>query len=190
MERELRINEAIRAPQVRVIGEEGGQLGIMPIAQALSLARSRNLDLIEVAPQAVPPVCRILDYGKFIYERHKREKEARKAQKAIEVREMRFRPKTGAFHQEIKAKRVRKFLEQGAKVRLRVLFRGRENTHPEVGFSLLQDLAKMLEDVGAVDTQPQMEGRSVFMILAPLKRKTANKQAKVEERADAKDQNP
>lgn len=183
----MRINQEIRAPQVRVIGEDGGQLGIMPIAQALTLARSRNLDLIEVAPQAAPPVCRIVDYGKFIYERQKREKEARKAQKAIEVREMRFRPKTGAFHQQIKAKRVRKFLEQGAKVRLRVLFRGREITHPEVGYSLLQELAKMLEDVGATDTQPQMEGRSVFMILAPAKRKPASKPTKVEEVADAKD---
>lgn len=156
-----------------MIAEDSQQLGVLPIAQALAMARTRNLDLIEVAPQAVPPVCRILDYGKFIYERHKREKEARKAQKAIEVREMRFRPKTGAFHQQIKAKRIRKFLNEGAKVRVRVLFRGREITHPEVGQAILMELVKMLEDVGVLDTQPQMEGRSLFMILAPAKKKSS-----------------
>lgn len=183
-ERKLRVNQQIRAREVRLIDENGQQLGVFPLSQALAMARTRNLDLVEVAPQTVPPVCRILDYGKFLYERRKKEREARKAQKAIEVKEIRLRPKTGNFHRQLKVKRIREFLADGAKVKVRILFRGREITHPEVGRGILQELTKSLEDVAAVEMAPQMEGRSLFLLLAPARKKSAGSSK------DAQDKNP
>lgn len=157
----------IRAPEVRVIAEDGEQLGIMSPSQALQLAHERDLDLVEVAPNAKPPVCRLLDFGKYQYEQAKRERQARKAQKQIEVKEVRLRPKTGEHDTEVRLKQARKFLESGAKVKVRVRFRGREIYHPEVARDILSEFAERLSDVGEVEIRPNMEGRSLLMILAP-----------------------
>ncbi len=139
----------------------------MPPRQALQLAQERDLDLVEVAPSAKPPVCRILDFGKYQYEQAKRERLARKAQKQIEVKEVRLRPKTGEHDTEVRLRHARKFLVSGAKVKVRVRFRGREIRHPEVAREILSDFAKQLSDVGEIETYPNMEGRSLLMILAP-----------------------
>lgn len=152
---------------MRVIGEDGRQLGVMTRAEALALAREQGIDLVEVAPQADPPVCRLTDFGKFQYERAKREREARKAQKEVEVKEIRLRPKTGEHDIEVVLRRARRFLQDGSKVKARVRFRGREITHPEVAEELLQRVAGDLEDVADVEKAPGMEGRSLLMILAP-----------------------
>lgn len=131
------------------------------------MAREQNTDLVEVAPQADPPVCRLMDFGKFQYERAKKEREARKAQKEIEVKEIRLRPKTGEHDIEVVLRRARKFLQDGSKVKARVRFRGREITHPEVAVDLLQRVANDLQDVADVEKAPGMEGRSLLMILTP-----------------------
>lgn len=142
----------------------------MPPAQALKLAEERNLDMVEVAPNANPPVCRLMDYGKYLYEQDKRDRQARRAQKTIEVKEVRLRPKTGEHDTEVRLRHARKFLGSGAKVKVRVRFRGREIYHPEVAREILSDFAKRLEDVGEVEVHPNMEGRSLLMILAPLRK--------------------
>jgi translation initiation factor IF-3 len=170
-----RINEAIGAKEVRLIGEEGEQLGIFPLGEALEVARGRNLDLVEVAPHADPPVCRLLDYGKYSYERAKKAREAKKFHKPVELKEIRLRPKTGDHDINFKVSRMRSFLEEGFKVKVRVLFRGREITHPEIAQVRLKDIAASLEDVAIVEYSPRMEGRSMFMILSPTgKKKTAS----------------
>ncbi len=150
-----------------MIGEDGKQLGVMNRADALAMARELNTDLVEVAPQADPPVCRLMDFGKFQYERAKKEREARKAQKEVEVKEIRLRPKTGEHDIEVVLRRARRFLHDGSKVKARVRFRGREITHPEVAEDLLQRVAHDLQDVAEVEKAPGMEGRSLLMILAP-----------------------
>lgn len=152
---------------MRVIGDDGRQLGVMSRAEALALAREQNTDLVEVAPQVDPPVCRLMDFGKFQYERAKKEREARRAQKEIEVKEIRLRPKTGEHDIEVVLRRARKFLQDGSKVKARVRFRGREITHPEVAVELLQRVANDLQDVADVEKAPGMEGRSLLMILTP-----------------------
>jgi translation initiation factor IF-3 len=162
-----RVNERIRAKKVRVISNEGQQLGIMPIREALAVAQEHELDLVEVAPNADPPVCRLLDYGKYIYKRTKREKEARKAQKSREIKEIRLRPKTGEHDIAHKVRDARRFLEDGHKVKVRIRFRGREVTHPEVALDLLRRIATDLEDVGHVERKPRREGRSMLMIMSP-----------------------
>jgi translation initiation factor IF-3 len=139
----------------------------MPIREALTVAREHDLDLVEVAPNADPPVCRLLDYGKYIYERTKKEKEARKAQKPREIKEIRLRPKTGEHDIAHKVRDARRFLEEGSKVKVRVRFRGREITHLEVARDLLKRIAADLEDVGQVERQPRLEGRTMLMILSP-----------------------
>jgi len=161
------VNEAIRAREVRLIDQTGKQLGIVPIREALQLARERNLDLVEVAPHASPPVCRLLDFGKYMYQRTKREREARKSQKAVGVKEIRLRPKTGDHDVQFKTRSIRRFIGDGAKVKVRVTFRGREITHPELGRELLQKIAADLSDVAMVEQSPRMEGRSLLMILTP-----------------------
>jgi translation initiation factor IF-3 len=163
----IRVNEEIRVREVRVIDETGKQVGIMPTRQALALAQERGLDLVEVAPNAVPPVCRLLDFGKFQYERAKREREAKRAQKQIEVKEVRLRPKTGEHDIAFKLRDVRRFLESGAKVKIRVRFRGREITHLEVGRELLDRVAQELADIATIEQPPALEGPSLLMILAP-----------------------
>ncbi|MBC7223665.1 MAG: translation initiation factor IF-3 [Anaerolineae bacterium] len=168
--RRQRTNEEILAPEVRVIGQDGKQLGVLSRQEALRLAEEQGVDLVEVDPNADPPVCRLMDFGKYAYERAKREREARKARKQTAIKEIHVRPKTGDHDLNYKIKRARKFLESGAKVKVRVRFRGREITHPEVGLELLKRIAQELEDLGAVEQAPQIEGRSLLMILSPHQR--------------------
>jgi translation initiation factor IF-3 len=183
-----RINEQIRAPQIRVIDETGTQLGIMTPSEALRLAREKDLDLVEVAPTAKPPVCRLIDYGKYQYEQTKRERQARKAQKQVEIKEVRLRPKTSEHDTEVRIRQARKFLESGAKVKVRLRFRGREIQHPEVARKIMDDFANSLSDVGEVEIRPNMEGRSLLMILAPIsKGKPAQKSAPPKSSASKRD---
>jgi translation initiation factor IF-3 len=167
--KDQRINEEIRALEVRLIDEDGGQLGVVPITEALQIARTRDTDLVEVAPNAEPPVCRLMDYGKFLYERSKREREARRASKQAEVKEIRLRPKTGEHDIAYKIRDARRFLQRGAKVKVRIRFRGREITHPEVAKELLDRIAEELGDVAVVEKAGEMEGRTMLMILSPSK---------------------
>ncbi|MCS6827833.1 MAG: translation initiation factor IF-3 [Caldilinea sp.] len=162
-----RINSEIRAPRVRVIDSTGKQLGIMPTREALALATEQELDLVEVAPNADPPVCRLMDYGKYLYEKQKRERESRKAQKQIEVKELRLRPKTDEHDINVVISRIRKFAKEGAKIRVRIRFRGREMQHPEVARSLLERVANDTADVVTVESMPTFDGNSMVMVLAP-----------------------
>lgn len=139
----------------------------MPIQKALQLAAERDLDLVEVAPNADPPVCRIMDFGKFQYERAKKEREARKQQKQIEVKEIRLRPKTDDHHRSFKVRDARRWLEEGMKVKVRIRFRGREITYPEIAHEMLQEVAAELDDIAVVEQAPNMEGRTMLMVLAP-----------------------
>jgi translation initiation factor IF-3 len=159
----------IRVREVRVIDDEGQQLGILPIQEAIRIAYERNLDLVEVAPNAVPPVCRLLDFGKFQYERQKKEREARKAQKVIEIKEIRLRPRTGEHDIAVKIRQTLSFLEEGAKVKVAVRFRGREITHPEIAREQLDMFAERVADAAVIEVQPSMEGRNLFMLLSPKK---------------------
>lgn len=161
-----------------MVGDKGEQLGVMSLQQAREMARSRNLDLVEVAAMAVPPVCRLLDYGKYKYEQSKKEREARKSQKLVLVREVRIRPKIGDHDFEAKARSARKLLDGGDKVKVVVLFRGREITHPEIAWKLLQRMAETLKEVASVEGQPVMVGRRMNVVLSPL---AAQKPKKVEE---------
>ena len=163
-----RINEAIRVKEVRLIDENGQQMGIVPVQDALDAAKARFLDLVEVAPNATPPVCRLMDYGKFLYEQAKKEKKSRKAQKT-EVKEIRLRPKTGDHDVAFKVRDARRFLSDGLKVKVRVRFRGREITYPEIGREMLYRIAQELEDISSIEQSPRMEGRSLLMILSPDK---------------------
>jgi translation initiation factor IF-3 len=165
-DKRYRVNEGIRVREVRLVGEEG-MIGIVPTQEALSMARQRGLDLVEVSPNADPPVCRMMDYGKFLYEKAKRERKARKSQKTIDVKEIRLRPKTGEHDINFKARDAERFLKEGHKVKVRVRFRGREITYPEIGRDVLQEFADRLSGVAEVESAPQMEGRSMLMILSP-----------------------
>jgi translation initiation factor IF-3 len=149
------------------VGDKGEQLGIMPVLQARELAKKAGLDLVEVAPTSVPPVCRLLDYGKFKYEQQKKEQQARKNQKVLLQREIRLRPKIGIHDFEAKAKIAKKLLADGAKVKVTLMFRGREITHPDLGWKVLQRMAEMLKDVATLERQPLMEGRRMDIIMAP-----------------------
>lgn len=150
-----------------MVDEKGEQLGVYPIEEALTLAQERNLDLVEVAPQAQPPVVRILDFGRFLYESSKRDREARKAQKAVEIKEIRLRPKTDKYHRGFKLKRARRFLGKGSKVKVRILFRGREIAHTRIGREILDKVASELSDIAVVEQTPDMDGRTMLMVLAP-----------------------
>ena len=167
------------------MGDKGEQLGIMPILQARELAKKANLDLVEVAPTSVPPVCRLLDYGKFKYEQQKKEQQARKNQKVLQQREIRLRPKIGDHDFNAKAKTARKLLADGAKLKVTLLFRGREITHPELGWKVLQRMAETLSDVATPERQPVMEGRRMDIIMAPIAAKTKVK-AETKETENAK----
>ncbi len=168
---DYRINGAIRAPKVRLIGPNGDNLGVVSRSEALQIARAADLDLVEVAPNANPPVCRVMDFGKFLYERSKKERQARKSQAKTEVKELRLRPKTSEHHREFKVRSARKWLEKGMKVRVRILFRGREITYPEIALEDLKEVAQALADVAVVEKPPALEGRSMLMILAPATKK-------------------
>ncbi|WP_415663084.1 translation initiation factor IF-3 [Rhodothermus bifroesti] len=160
----------MRAPRVRVVDPEG-QHGIYDLKTALEMARQRGLDLVEIAPHADPPVCKIVDYGKFRYEQQKKEKEARRKQQAQQIKEIRFRPHTDTHDFEFKAKHARQFLEDGNKVKAWVQFRGRDIIYQEAGLEVLQRLINALQDVAKVDQPPHMEGRRMTLILAPAKKK-------------------
>jgi len=156
-------------PEVRLIGPKGENVGVVPIEQALRMARDAELDLVEVAAGAIPPVCRIMDFGKFLYERTKKEREARKAQTKIEVKEIRLRPKTNDHHRSFKIKDARRWLQEGMKVRVTVRFRGREITYPELALEDLKEIAEELSDVALVEQAPMLEGRVMLMVLSPSK---------------------
>ena len=151
---------------MRLVGEKGEQLGIMPLYQAREVASKGNLDLVEVAATAVPPVCRLLDYGKYKYEQTKKEREARKSQKVSLLREVRLRPKIGNHDFEAKARSVRKLLEAGNKVKVTIMFRGREITHPEIGLKLLQRMTESLKEMASIERQPAMDQRRMILILS------------------------
>ncbi len=161
------MNEAIRVREVRLIDTDGKQLGIVPTREALDMAKAKQVDLVEVAPNAVPPVCRLLDFGKFMYERTKKEREARKSHKIQKLKELRFLPTTDEYHVGFKVKQARKYLGEGSKVKVSVLFRGRAITHPEVGKNLLMKVVTDLGNDVVVEQPPKMEGRSLHMVLAP-----------------------
>ncbi|WP_084058899.1 translation initiation factor IF-3 [Desulfacinum hydrothermale] len=161
------INERIRAREVRVVGSDGTQLGIMPLQQALEAAREEGLDLVEVAPNADPPVCKIMDYGKFKYLQSKRSQEAKKKQTVIQVKEVKVRPKTDEHDIQTKLRHIRRFLAQKDKAKVTVIFRGREIAFKERGAMVLQRILDELQDEAVVELPPKMEGRNMIMILAP-----------------------
>lgn len=172
-----------------MIGPDGGNVGVVSIKQALQIARDAELDLVEVSPNATPPVCRVMDFGKFIYERAKKEREARKSQTKIEVKEIRLRPKTNEAHRGFKVDDARRWLLQGHKVRVTVRFRGREMDYPEIALEDLKEIALSLSDVSAIEQAPMMEGRTMLVVLAPskggAKKKEKGEQAEVQEEAQA-----
>ncbi len=167
--KKFRVNERIKAHTVRLIDADGKQVGIVSLKEALARAQDQGLDLVEVAPQADPPVCRIMDYGQFLYQQAKKAKEARKKQATVEVKEIKVRPKTEAHDLETKIRHIKRFLNQKNKVKIRVFFRGREITKPELGQEVLKKILAAVEDLAQVEMRPRMEGRQMIMILAPKK---------------------
>ena len=161
-----RVNHRIRAQEVRVI-YEGDQLGVMPTHQAMRLAEDKGFDLVEISPNTFPPVCRIMDYGKFKYEEAKKKQQQRKSTTVFETKEIKFRPKTDEHDMDFKVKHIRRFLEEGNKVRLAVVFRGREMAHPQTGRNVLDRVVDRCKDISAVEATPNLEGRRMIMLVAP-----------------------
>jgi translation initiation factor IF-3 len=161
----VRINERIRVREIRVIDDDGKQLGIMPPPQALTIAKQKGLDLVEISPTAVPPVCRIMDFGKYQYQEQKRAREAKKHQKVIDVKEIKFRPKVDEHDYQFKKKHIERFLAEGDKVKATIFFRGRELAHPEIGRRILERLTDELADVAIAETLPRQEGNQMHTIL-------------------------
>ncbi|MFD0562060.1 translation initiation factor IF-3 [Kitasatospora saccharophila] len=182
MSTEPRINDRIRVPEVRLVGPSGEQVGIVPLAKALELAQEYDLDLVEVAATARPPVCKLMDYGKFKYESAMKAREARKNQAHTVIKEMKLRPKIDPHDYDTKKGHVVRFLKQGDKVKITIMFRGREQSRPELGFRLLQRLADDVQDLGFVESAPKQDGRNMIMVLGPHKKKT---EAMAEARAAA-----
>ena len=164
---ELMINEKIRDKEIRLIDENGEQLGIVSSREAQKIADERKLDLVKIAPTAKPPVCRIMDYGKYKFDQAKKEKEARKKQKTVDVKELRLSPSIDTHDVQVKVKKANEFLKDGDKVKISIRFRGREIGHSKVGMQIMEDFAKATEEFGTVDKQPKMEGKSLVMFLAP-----------------------
>ena len=164
-----RINDRIRAPEIRLIGAEGENVGVVTPSRALAMAEEAGLDLVEISPNATPPVCKIMDYGKYKYEQQKRESEARKKQKIIEVKEVKFRPNTDVHDYDVKMRSVKRFLEDGDKVKVTLRFRGREMAHQNLGRDLLERVAADVEGMGKVENMPKMEGRQMVMMIGPAK---------------------
>jgi len=181
---EPRINDRIRVPEVRLVGPNGEQVGIVRIDDALRLARESDLDLVEVAPQARPPVCKLMDYGKFKYEAAQKDRAARRNQAQTVIKEMKLRPKIDPHDYETKKGHIVRFLNGGDKVKVTIMFRGREQSRPELGFRLLQRLAEDIEDIGFVEYTPKQEGRNMIMVIAPLKKKSEVKGARSQQRRD------
>lgn len=177
---ELRINDRIRVPEVRLVGPNGETVGIVPTADALRLAQEADLDLVEIAPQGKPPVCKLMDYGKFKYENAQKAREARRNQTNVIIKEMKLRPKIDAHDYETKKGHVVRFLNAGDKVKITIMFRGREQHRPELGFRLLQKLAEDVQELGFVESAPKQDGRNMVMVLGPHKKKA---DAKVEQKA-------
>jgi len=177
----VRINDAIRVPRVRLIDQDGTQLGIKTTDEAREYAYAKNLDLVEVAAQADPPVCRVMDYGKYRYEQEQKAKLARKHQVQIHVKEIKLRPKIGNHDSETKKGHVVRFLNQRAKVKVTIMFRGRERDHADRGRDLLMRLAEDVKELGVIEMQPLLEGRNMVMVLAPTKQAGASKDAKAED---------
>lgn len=166
--KELRINEEIRVAEVRLVSDEGGeQLGVLPIREALAIANEKNLDLVEISPNAKPPVCKMMDYGRYRYEQIKRDKDAKKNQKVINIKEVKLRLNIEDHDFETKAKNAEKFLRAGDKVKLTIMFRGREVTHADLGLALCKRMSERLEEVSTVERQPKLEGRNMIEIFAP-----------------------
>jgi translation initiation factor IF-3 len=170
---QTRINERIRVPEVRLIGEDGNQIGVIKTDQALKYAQERDLDLVEVAPESRPPVCRVLDYSKYKYEQEQKAKAARRHQKQITIREIKLRPKIAQNDYETKKGHVERFLRGQDKVKITIMFRGRETTHPERGEQLLMRLAQDVGDIGVIEQRPNLDGRNMTMVLGPVKPKEA-----------------
>jgi translation initiation factor IF-3 len=170
---EPRINERIRVPEVRLIDEEGRQIGIVKTSEALAMARQRDVDLVEVAAQASPPVARLMDFGRYKYEQSKKEREARKHQANVQLREVRMKPKIDDHDIDFKTRTAAKLLKEGDKVKVTVMFRGREITHPQIGKALLDRVVKSLEHIAVVEKEAMLEGRQMTVILAPDKKKLA-----------------
>ncbi|MCV6586585.1 MAG: translation initiation factor IF-3 [Marinibacterium sp.] len=165
------MNEKIRAPEIRLIGAGGENVGVVHPAKAMQLAGEAGLDLVEISPNATPPVCKIMDFGKFKYEQQKRESEARKKQKIIEVKEVKFRPNTDTHDYSVKMRNVFKFLENGDKVKVTLRFRGREMAHQNLGRELLERVAEDVKEIGKIENMPKMEGRQMVMMIGPLPQK-------------------
>ena len=180
-EPQTRINERIRVPQVRLIDDDGAQVGIKPTNEALEYAYGKNLDLVEVAPQAQPPVVRVMDYGKFRYQEEQKAKLARKHQSNVQVKEIKLRPKIATQDYETKKGHVVRFLNQRAKVKVTIMFRGRETTHPERGRDLLMRLAEDVKEIGAIESPPLLDGRNMVMVLGPTKNAGVSRDAKAED---------
>ena len=176
-----RLNEEITAPQVRLLGPEGEQLGVVSVRDALAQAEEAELDLVEIAPTAVPPVCRIMDYGKFKYQEAKRQHEAKLKQKQVQVKEVKLRPGTDENDYQIKMRNMVRFLGEGDKVKVTLRFRGREMSHQEFGMRQLERVKADLEDIGSVEQMPKMEGRQMVMVIAPVKKAPAGAKAKTKE---------
>ena len=170
---ETRINDRIRAREVRLVDPEGRQLGIKPLPEALHIARELDLDLVEVAPMANPPVCKILDYGKWRYEAAQRDKESRRKTSNIQIKEMKYRPKIGPGDFDTKTRRVARFLAEGHKVKITIMFRGREVAHPELGKAILDRIADDVGSLAKIEAAPKLDGRNMVMVLAPDKRAQA-----------------
>lgn len=168
IEKHVRVNDGIRAREVRVVGPDGKQIGIKPLEEALRLAEEMDLDLVEVAPLADPPVCKIMDYGKYRYEQTVKMKEARKKQAVVSFKEMKMRPKIDRHDYEIKRRHIERFLKAGHKVKVTVMFRGREMSHTDRGTELLRQLAEEVSELATVESEPKLEGRNMQMILAPV----------------------
>jgi translation initiation factor IF-3 len=184
--KELRVNEIIRAKEVRLVGDKGEQLGVMPLYQAREVAQKQNLDLVEVARTATPPVCRLMDYGKYKYIQTKKEREARKGQKLSMLREVRLRPKIGDHDFNAKARKAKNLLEDGDKVKVTIMFRGRENTHPELGLKLLDRMWEILKEISSVEKQPTREGARLHIILAPVTNRKSKAKEEIEKEQNAK----
>jgi translation initiation factor IF-3 len=170
---EPRINDRIRAREVRLVAADGEQIGIKPLPEALAMAREQELDLVEVADKANPPVCRIMDYGKYKYEAAQRAKESRRKSTNIVVKEMKYRPKIGQGDFDTKTRKVEEFLSEGHKVKVTIMFRGREMQHPELGKKILDNVAETVSDVARVEVFPKLDGRNMIMVLAPDKKAQA-----------------
>lgn len=164
---EHRINERIRVPQVRLIDENGGQVGVVDTREALQMAKDKGLDLMEVSPNSNPPVCKICDYGKFKYEKKKKEHTAKKKQTVIKVKEVQLRPQTEEHDLEYKFRNIRQFLEDGDKAKITIMFRGREIAYADQGFRIMRELAEKVKDIAVIEASPKLEGKKLIMILAP-----------------------